>query len=115
MRSLEANGGHLRPFEAKVKLMASNITLRLFLRPLEAILSIKSLFEGVSEGGWLFLRSGFHEHVFEAKIENNFGQIFISIRKLMEGRPTCLPVLEADDIGQVASARLTLMTLDILN
>ena len=30
--------------------LASNITLRLFLRPFEAVLSFKSLFEGVPEG-----------------------------------------------------------------
>ena len=47
--------------------LASNITLRLFLRPFEAVLSFKSLFEGGSRGykGLIFYMAGsFYAPVF---------------------------------------------------
>ena len=56
MRSLEANGGRLRPFEAKVKLWVSKFIFfhadsgNDLKHNFEAVLSFKSLFEKVPEG-----------------------------------------------------------------
>ena len=56
MRSLEANGGRLRPFEAKVKLWVSKFIFfhadsgNGLKHNFEAVLSFKSLFEKVPEG-----------------------------------------------------------------
>ena len=60
MRSLEANGGRLRPFEAKVKLLVSKFIFfhadsgiglkHNYEAVFEAILSFRSLFKGVQEG-----------------------------------------------------------------
>ena len=55
MRSLEANGGRLRPFEAKVKLWVSKFIFfhadsgNGLKHNFEAVLSFKSLFEKVPE------------------------------------------------------------------
>ena len=90
MRSLEANGGRLRPFEAKVKLWVSKFIFfhadsgnglkhnfeAVFEANLRLFCYLKAYLKGFHTTdwaqilrGWLFLRLGFHEHVFEAKSE----------------------------------------------
>ena len=89
-RPMEAAWGHLRPFEAKVKLWVSKFIFfhadsgnglkhnfeAVFEANLRLFCYLKAYLKGFHTTdwaqilrGWLFLRLGFHEHVFEAKIE----------------------------------------------
>ena len=89
-RPMEAAWGHLRPFEAKVKLWVSKFIFfhadsgnglkhnfeAVFEANLRLFCYLKAYLKGFHTTdwaqilrGWLFLRLGFHEHVFEAKSE----------------------------------------------
>ena len=104
---MEASWGHLRPFEAKDKLWVSKFIFfhadsgnglkhnfeAVFEANLRLFYYLKAYLKGFQTTdwaeilrGWLFLRLGFHEHVFEAKIEihkktNDFQSIQVPFTK----------------------------------